>query len=537
MDKKDFIELNDQNLNLDFMGLSDERADEMIQELKKQPYKIIISDDDVEIHKMTKLVLKGFQMEGVGLQFIDAYSEKETIELLKKNPDTAIILLDVVMEDNDSGLRVVRFMRDEMKNNLTRIILRTGQPGVAPEERIIVDYEIDDYKSKAELTVQKLISTIYVCLRAHKNIKALDRHKEGLHRVINASHDLFKYHSFTEFLNGMLQQVIALYDVEIDSFYVRDEKFSMSGMAFIKIMDSAQVLAGTGKYEKLIGQTLELQSCSPHLRKLIERFEQSDESELVIREGSYLGIYKQNMDKLVKNYIVLEADISNDNIELIKLFLTNFSLAIDNFILNMNANETQKEIIFRLGEVVENRCDSTANHLKRVSKITACLAEKLGFNQDMIQAMSLASVMHDVGKIGISDAILLKPAKLDKEEFENIKLHTTIGYNIFKDSKLPVLNLAAQIALNHHERFDGMGYPGGKKGEETPKEAQIVAVADVFDALLSKRCYKEKWKFEDAISYLEKERGKQFAPEVVDAFMKNIGEIYEIIGSLPDEND
>ena len=537
MDKKDFVELNQDNMKLDFMDLQDDILETEHIELKKQPYKIIISDDDEEVHRMTKLVLKGFQMEGIGLTFLDAYSEKETIEVLKNHPDAAIILLDVVMEDNESGLRVVKFMREEMKNNLTRIILRTGQPGVAPEERIIVDYEIDDYKSKAELTVQKLISTMYVCLRAHKNIKALNQHKEGLNRVIHASQDLFKYHSFTEFLNGMLHQVIALYDVEVDSFYVRDDKYSMNGMAFIKIMESAQVLAGTGKYEQLIGQTLDLDHCPIHLKKLVERFEVSDEPELVIREGNYLGIYKQNLDKLVKNYIVLEADISNENIELIKLFLTNFSLAIDNFILNMNANETQKEIIFRISEIVENRCDSTANHLKRVSKISTCIAEKMGFNQDMVQAISLASIMHDVGKIGISDAILLKPGRLTQEEFENIKEHTVIGYNIFKDSKLPVLKLAAKIALYHHERNDGNGYPEGKQAGEIPRECEIVAVADVFDALLSKRCYKPKWSFEDTISYMEKEKGKQFAPEVVDVLMENIGEIYEIFESLPDENE
>ena len=535
MDKKDYVELNEQNLNLDFMELSDEQTDEHRQEYKKIPYKIIIADDDEEIHRMTKLVLKGFQMDDAGLEFLDSYSGKETKILLEDNPDTAIILLDVVMEDNDSGLQVVKFMREELKNNLTRIILRTGQPGVAPEERIIVDYEIDDYKSKAELTVQKLMSTMYVCLRAHNNIKALNRHKEGLSRVINASHDLFTYHSFTEFLNGMLQQVIALYDVEVSSFFVREEKYAMNGMAFIKILDSAQILAGTGKFENMIGQTLDLNSCSPHLKKLIEHFEQSQETELVVREGNYLGIYKQNLDKLVKNYIVLEADVSNENIELIKLFLTNFSLAIDNFVLNMNANETQKEIIFRISEVVENRCDTTANHLKRVSKITACLAEKMGYNQDMIQAIALASVMHDVGKIGVSDAILLKPGKLDAQEFEEIKKHTTIGHNIFKDSKLPVLNLASKIALYHHERYDGNGYPESKKGGETPKECEIVAVADVFDALLSKRCYKQKWKFEDVIAYMEKEKGKQFSPDVVDILMENIGEIYEIVESLPDE--
>lgn len=535
MDKKNHIEIKEEQLNLDFMDFMEPDENEEVRVLKKIPYKIIISDDDEDVHKMTKLVLKGFQMEGAGLVFLDAYSEADTILLLNENPDTAIILLDVVMEDNESGLRVVKYMREVQKNNLTRIILRTGQPGVAPEEKIIVDYEIDDYKSKVELTAQKLISTIYVCLRAHKNIKALNRHKEGLQKVITASQDLFKYHSFTEFLSGMLNQVIALYDVEINSFYARDDKFALNGMAFIKILDSAQILAGTGKYEKLIGQRLDLSKANPSLRKLVENFEFSDEPELVVREGNYLGIYKQNLDKMVKNYIVLEADISNDNIELIKLFLTNFSLAIDNFVLNMNANETQKEIIFRISEVVENRSDSTANHLKRVSKISECLAEKLGYEKDMVMAISLASVMHDVGKIGISDSILLKPGKLTEEEFNIMKNHTIIGNRILKDSKLPVLNLAANIALYHHEKFDGTGYPERLVGENIPRESAIVAVADVFDALLAERCYKKAWSFEDTIAYMEKEKGKHFSPLIIDTLMENIGEIYEIILKYPDE--
>lgn len=532
MQDKEFIELNEQNLNFDFgeVNIDDEKK----TSYKNASYKILISDDDHEIHKMTKLVLKGFQMEGATLEFLDAYSAKETIELLQQHGDVAIILLDVVMEEDDSGLKVVKYIREVMKNNITRIILRTGQPGVAPEERIIVDYEIDDYKCKSELTVQKLISTMYVCLRAHKNIRALNRHKEGLHRVINASHDLFTYHSFSEFLNGMLQQVIALYDLNADSFYVRDEKYTVNGMAFIKIMDSGKVLAGTGKYESMVGEPLNLEKCPKDLCKLIAYFEASDEAEMVIREGDFLGIYKQNSDRMVKNYIILETEANNDNIDLIKLFLSNFSLAIDNFTLNMNVNETQNEIIYRLSEVVENRCNSTANHLRRVSRITKLLAEKLCFDIDVADSISRASVMHDVGKIGISDAVLLKPGKLNAEEYDCIKTHTTIGYNILKDSHLPLLNMASMIALYHHERYDGKGYPEGKCGGEIPKECEIVAVADVFDALLSKRPYKEKWSLEEVTKYMANERGKQFAPDVIDTLFENLEGIKEIIDAFPD---
>lgn len=530
MQEKEYIELDENTIQLDF--LQEEPKD--TKKYQGPVYRILIADDDEEIHKMTKLVLKGFHMEGGTLEFLDTYSGKETIDVLNRHSDIAIVLLDVVMEEAESGLMVVKYMREVLKNNVTRIILRTGQPGVAPEEKVIVEYEIDDYKSKADLTVQKLISTMYVCLRAHKNIKALNRHKDGLSKVINASHDLFKYQSFTEFLNGMLQQVIALYDVDVDSFYVRNEHMSVDGMAFIKIMDSAKILAGTGKYESMIGQPLNMDQSPDDLRELIEEFEKSQETELVIRRGNFLGIYKQNTDRMVKNYIILEADPNNEDIDLIKLFLTNFSLAIDNFTLHMNANETQTEIIYRISEIVENRCDSTANHLRRVSKISEYLASKLGFSSEDASAISQASVMHDVGKIGIPDSILLKPGKLTPEEFECIKTHSLIGYNIFRDSKLPLLNLSSKIALYHHERYDGTGYPEGRKGDEIPKECQIVAVADVFDALLSKRCYKEKWPLDETIAYFEEAKGHQFAPDVVDQLMDHLDTILDIVKKLPD---
>ncbi len=516
-------------LSLDFL----ESGESPVQK-PKNLYKVVIADDDEEIHKMTKLVLKGFRIDGAALDFIDTYSGRETMELMARESGVAIILLDVVMEEADSGLKVVRYLREELHNNETRIILRTGQPGMAPEEKVIVEYEIDDYKSKTELTVMKLISTMHVCLRAHRNIKALNRHKEGLHRVISASQDLFRYHSFTEFLNGMLVQVISLYDADMDSFYVREEHHVPDGMAMIQILDTAKILAGTGKYEAMIGEPFRLEQSAPDVQKLLSIINESPEDELVVRQGDYLGIFKQNQDRFIKNIIILETRDNTENLDLIKLFLTNFSLAIDNFMLNMNVSETQNEIIYRIGEIVENRCDSTANHLRRVSKISKLLAESLGLHQEIVDTIELASVMHDVGKVGISDAILLKPGRLDAAEFEIMKTHTLIGHNIFKDSKLPLLRTAATIARSHHERFDGQGYPDGKRGGDIPKECEIVAVADVFDALLSKRCYKEKWPFDDAVGYMRAHCGTQFAPDVVAHLLRNMDTVLEIVEKYPD---
>lgn len=533
MASKDSININEDSLKIDFL---DSDVSENTEDVSKSNnfYKILIADDEEEVHKMTKMVLKSFELEGARLQFYDTYSGRETMEFLDKNHDIAIILLDVVMEDDEAGLRVVKYLRENLKNNITRIVLRTGQPGKAPENKIIVEYEIDDYKSKTELTVQKLFSTMYVCLRAHKNIKTLNRHKVGLTKVINASQDLFKYHSFTEFINGMLIQVMTLYDVDVDSIYVRDEDRNFDGMAFVQIMDSAKILAATGKYEHLIGEALNLNNYHEDIKEIVKQIQESKEDELVLRRGDFLAIYKQSSDKQIKNYIILETKVNSDNIEIIKLFLHNFSLAIDNFMINMNAHETQDEIIYRISEVVENRNNSTGSHSRRVSEITRILAKKIGYSEEDVEMISKASVMHDIGKIAIEDGILLKPGKLSIEEFHNMKKHTTAGYNILKDSKFTLLKLAADIAHYHHERYDGKGYPEGKKGGEIPKECEIVAVADVFEALISKRCYKEPWHQMEVIKYFKENSGTQFAPDVVEALLCNEEEIFRVIRTLPE---
>ena len=535
MTNEDFISINEDSINVDFLASELSENTENIDK-PNNFYKILIADDEEEVHKMTKLVLKSFELEGAKLKFYDTYSGLETMKFLNENNDIAIILLDVVMEDDEAGLRVVKYLRDNLKNNVTRIVLRTGQPGKAPENKIIVEYEIDDYKSKTELTVQKLFSTMYVCLRAHKNIKSLNRQKLGLRKVINASQDLFKYHSFTEFINGMLIQVMSLYDVEVDSIYVRDEHKNFDGMAFVQFNGAAKILAATGKYENLIGTAIDFKKVHQDIKKLVTQIQESNEAELVLRQGDFLAIYKQSSDKQIKNYIILETKVKTDNIDIIKMFLNNFSLAIDNFLINMNARNTQDEVIFLLSEVVENRNSSVGAHSHRVSEITKILAEELGFSEDNAENISKASIMHDIGKISIEDTILFKPGKLSKEEFEVVKRHTTTGYNILKNSNLPLLKMAADIALYHHERYDGKGYPEGKKGGEIPKECEIVAVADVYEALISKRCYKEPWPHEKVVQYFKENSGSQFSPDVVEALLCNEEEVFNIICTFPESN-
>lgn len=202
--------------------------------------------------------------------------------------------------------------------------------------------------------------------------------------------------------------------------------------------------------------------------------------------------------------------------------------------LNETLLETQKEIIAALGQIIENRSEETANHTKRVAKISKFIAEELGFAEKEANLIEMASPLHDVGKIGIPELVLHKPGRLTKEEFDVVKTHANIGYEILKKSKIPILKAAAHIAHEHHERWDGLGYPRGIKGEEINVYARITTASDIFDALLSKRSYKESWEIGQVINYYMEEDGKIFDPKIVDVFLKNIDKIIKIRDDLND---
>lgn len=194
----------------------------------------------------------------------------------------------------------------------------------------------------------------------------------------------------------------------------------------------------------------------------------------------------------------------------------------------------ERETLLRLAKAGEYRDEETGNHVIRMAKYSRIIAEGLGLSADEADVIEMAAPMHDIGKIGIRDNILLKPGKLTTEEFEVMKSHTVIGHEILKDSPSKFLKMGAIIALGHHERFDGTGYPYGKKGDEIPIEARIVAIADVYDALVSERPYKNAWPVEAALDFMEKQCGKHFDPECFESFRNNLDTILRIQDMLPD---
>ncbi len=198
--------------------------------------------------------------------------------------------------------------------------------------------------------------------------------------------------------------------------------------------------------------------------------------------------------------------------------------------------EREKETILRLARAGEYRDEGTGNHVIRMAKYSRLIAEALGtFSKQDCDDLEYAAPMHDIGKIGIPDGILLKQGKLNEYEWDIMQTHTTIGHAILSDSQSRYMKIGAIIALNHHERYDGKGYPNGLKGNEIPLIARVVAVADVFDALVSARPYKQAWDTDEAIAYIEQQAGSHFDPQCVAAFKQRIDAIKQIKQDYADE--
>jgi len=202
--------------------------------------------------------------------------------------------------------------------------------------------------------------------------------------------------------------------------------------------------------------------------------------------------------------------------------------------LQREIEDTQKEVVFTMGAIGESRSKETGNHVKRVAQYSKILAHHYGLDEKEAEMLKQASPMHDIGKVAIPDAVLNKPGRFDEEERKIMDTHAQLGYDMLKMSDRPLLKMAATVAYEHHEKWNGKGYPNQLKGEDIHIYGRITALADVFDALGSSRVYKEAWDDERIFKMFKEERGEHFDPQLIDIFFDNLDEFLEVRDSLKD---
>ena len=247
-------------------------------------------------------------------------------------------------------------------------------------------------------------------------------------------------------------------------------------------------------------------------------------------DAEIIGAF-QVINKLPKNEVFIPEDL-----RYIMLASTYAAETVETSMLLEEIDATQKELVFIMGVTGESRSKETGNHVRRVAEYSRVLAQAYGLSEEEVDTLKNASPMHDLGKVAIPDAVLNKPGRYDEAERKIMETHAELGYNILKSSERTLLKAAAIVAYQHHEKWDGSGYPKGLKGEEIHIYGRITAFADVFDALGSDRVYKKAWPDEKVFNLFKEERGCHFDPKLIDLFFENLDSILAIRNEFKDEN-
>jgi len=494
----------------------------------QRSWKVLIIDDEPGVHEVTRLALAGFEFDGRVLEFLGAYSAAQGEQMLQQHADVAVALVDVVMETEHAGLDLVRRIREVHRNRLIRLILRTGQPGQAPERAVIRDYDINDYKEKAELSAQKLYSAVLTSLRSYRDLAALDANRAGLRRVIDATGRIFQTRDLSHFVQGVLEQLVAVLFLDRDALVIKCD-----GLALQRQADQVRVVAATGRFTGWLGRAAP-PALPAELAEQVAAVLRARRS--MWRDGEYWGYFRSSGGKEHVIYLRSYRPLSQDDSGLIELFLQNVAIAYENNLLHEEIQATQRDIVYMLGEAIETRSRETGQHVRRVAEYCYLIARGLGLPEHEAQVLKLAAPLHDFGKIGIPDAILHKPGKLDDEEWVQMRQHAEIGQEMLGRSQRDILRAASELAGHHHEKWDGSGYPRGLRGEEISLYGRIGAVADVFDALSSRRSYKEPWPLPRILDYLREQRGRHFDPAIVDWVLNNVQAMEDVLRAFPDDS-
>lgn len=474
------------------------------QELPQECWKILIVDDEPEVHAVTKLALSDFSFLGRGLEFHSAYSGVEARELAIQHPDAAIVLLDVVMESDDAGLHVAKFIREDLGNRFTRIILRTGQPGQAPERTVIVNYDINDYKSKTELTAQKLFTAVMSSLRSYRDIISIEHSRHGLEKIIASSTNLFALQSMDHFVDGLVQQLSWVIGGARQTLYAAAGR-SLNG-------DHMVIRAAYGEdADQLLNQKIKAalpKNVLPEVDKVIR-------SHGIFYGEDFVLAYCPSQCRPQGALLCLTGltrQLNDSEKELLQLFADNVQLAHDNVTCLQDTDELLAGIVGRLMILEQEKVAQTLSRQSSFVQVTHALATAVDLTPTRVQQTTTAATLYERAEklFAIMDD---QPASKVSPCQERLK------------RAVRPLNMAdsdvAQIAyrgLNERlERWDGLGLPAGKQGPAIAIESQVLVLALHFCRLV------EQGLSEDEImTRLNEERERHFAPTLVEAVATNI---------------
>ncbi len=494
------------------------------------PWQVLVVDDEASVHQVTQLVMSDFVFDGRALQFTHCYSGAEARTVLARPTPFALILLDVVMETEHAGLDLVRYIREVLCDANVRIVLRTGQPGQAPQAQVLRCYDINDYREKTDLTHSKLSTVFYSALRAYRDLMRLERARNGLRRSIAAITQVCDSDNLRTFCSAVLEQVAVLLGQDGEGICAS----RINAFAAARLDGHLKVLAVTSAYAGLQADET-LGQLPPAVQEAFARCmrEQCDH-----HGDHYYACYhrtRDNNESLL--YMVFADAIGEDVRELLALFSANVAITYEKLLQREECAATMEALVALLGQAIETRSALAGGHVQRVGLIAAMLAQAAGMAPGAVRQLRLAAPLHDIGHSGVPDAVLHRPGPLDEEQWQLMRAHSAIGHAMLVGAAQPVLQLAADIAHQHHERWDGSGYPLGLAGNDIRLEARITALADFIDAMVSPRCYRQAWPLAHALEQVASGSGSRFDPQLAALLLDQADALQALYQLYPSSNE
>lgn len=500
-----------------------------------QSWKVLIADSQPELHDAVGRCLASLRHDGRGVECLSAFSVREATALFGQHPDIAVVLMDVGLEGPEAVQRLVAHM-DKATATWAgpglrpRLVLCARDPGQWPERAAFEAMTIDGYAVTEPLATDRLYGAVLSLIRLHASMIAQDRSQKGMARVMVSTAGIFELRSSHHFYFNLLLQINSLFNIVQDSllFVVGDSAPKDEVM---------RIRAASGRFSALRNQTIAAIE-DPRVAATVRDVFQNGRT--VQTNEHFAFAIKTRYEVTAVAFIDGALGLSPMERQMIEIFRTKATTAFSNMMLIDELNASQKAAVFALARVAEYKKNVVQGHHKRIERLVGETAREMlqrslhpdELDEDLVGKIGVASVLADIGMIVVPDQVMHSTRVLDGDSVELIRQHTIAGWEILRDAATmlrgrSILAIAAEIALSHHERMDGSGYPSRLAGASIPISGRIVAVVDVFDALISDREHREAWTVDAALSWVTEESGRLFDPLVVKAFRSVVARIRE----------
>ena len=489
---------------------------------------ILVVDDEPNMQEVTGLALARMSFEGIPLTLHYASSAQSAKDLFESLPSVSVVLLDVVMEHESSGLELISHVRERLKNPFVRFILRTGQAGVAPESVVIQNYDIQEYLNKGDLTVKRLRNAVISALRSYASLVRMERRREISDFILLQSRKLQdEAIDDSQFLDMIAKGIISVFSDSRYSMPYEADASDRFSYLIVGGCDGAtsdlQIIKATGAYESWKGLSPD-DVPDADVKTALLSVQDADEPISITQDGDDLKLLLTfHQPEFARSALFLTGPAESIDPTYLMTLASHAQSIFEVKAAHWRTQRSYAASALQLAGIVELRLGGQEDRMERMSRQVRLLALSAGCSPREAQRLGQASALHDIGKIKIPDAILMKPGPLTLEQWTVIRNHPELGHSLLSGSQVDELQLGALIALEHHERWDGAGYPNGVAGDAISLGARLTSIIDVHDRLISDRPYRKALSHLEAIDFMRQNAGIQFDPVLISRFF----DIYE----------